>query len=833
MRKAGIVAAVVGFLLLIAVLLLPRLVSLDSFRPRIVAVLEEKTGRTIGLSGLSLSLFPGIGVKVTQLTVSGDARHPGEQLLSVPEAEIRLAIAPLFSGRTEFTKFILRRPEIRFRRYLDGTHSATDIVARLAKEEKPVAAAPAEKPGEAVAVAVKEIRVEEAKLFFRQEEKAGKDSAWELSPFTLRVSGIGETQKEIEVRTRIEGRVRGDISFTGRVAGERDSGTGRPAAPFRGEGTLFGQKVAVEGKVFPSQQPFAVDLAISFPGVDMAKIPAMFPDPPEGLAKARLEGVVPLSVNVAGTLASPEFTVKADLTRMGATLGADPELRKVVDTPCTIAATGRYSPDRLILSNMELRFPPLSVTGNAVVNPGTGGREWAISAKIPSLADFGKIPGGGMLSKWSPAGRLTAAGKGRLDRTGGKERYEIAVDLGDVGFQVPGRRIELRAVTGRVELADGAVRFRPLAGLLDGQRFSLQGDAALGGKPAGEVDFRMAYLDVDALFPPEEAGGKKEGKEPAPKKEGTKAEKSREVNARVNLAIDAGKARGVEFQNLRGKVRYEGGTLFLDSVNARMYGGDVALSGRLGLGAPSPDFRVKVAVKDLAAEEILSRKTTIKDFLSGPVTLSAEIGGGMKDFADFSRTGAGSGSVKIAGGKIKGVDLLGTAAGLAGLGAIAAGALPGRAGRGDTVFSDLSADFRVENGKIKSEALRILSEKMGLTGSAAIGFDRTIDFRGVLRLSREMSDRVRGGAGKFLVGEDGRVEIPLVMTGPLTSPAVSIDPAALAAGAAKKVLRGLTGAIPGIGTAPGTDNAAPGKKPQKEDPFREVEGIFKKILPGK
>src|SRR4030042_336141 len=445
MRKAGIVAAVVGFFLVIAVLLLPRLVSLDSFRPRIVAALEEKTGRTIGLSGLSLSLFPGIGVKVTQLTVSGDARHPGERLLSVPEAEIRLAIAPLFSGRTEFTKFILRRPEVRVRRYLDGTHSATDIVARLAKEEKPTAAAPAEKPKEKVAVAVREIRVEEAKLFFRQEEKAGRDSAWEISPFTLRVSGIGETQKEIEVKTRIEGRVRGDISLVVRVAGGREAGTGRPADAPRGGGALFGQKVAVEGTVFPSQQPFAVDLAISFPGVEMGKIQAMFPDPPERRAKARLEGVVPLSVNVAGTLGSPGFIVKADLTRMGATLSADPELRKVVDAPCTIAATGRHSP---------------------------GPR------------------------------RLPAAGKGRRDRTGERERYEIAVDLGDVGFQVPGRRIELRAVDGRVELKDGAGRFRPLGGLLNGQRFSLQGEVALGGKPAGEVDFRMAYLGVEALFPP-------------------------------------------------------------------------------------------------------------------------------------------------------------------------------------------------------------------------------------------------------------------------------------------------------------------------------------------
>jgi hypothetical protein len=227
-----------------------------------------------------------------------------------------------------------------------------------------------------------------------------------------------------------------------------------------------------------------------------------------------------------------------------------------------------------------------------------------------------------------------------------------------------------------------------------------------------------------------------------------------------------------------------------------MYGEEVVLSGRLGLGAPSPDFRMKVAVKDLAAEEILSRKTSLADFLSGPVSLSADIGGGMKDFDDFARTGAGSGSVKIAGGRIKGVDLLATAAGLAGLGAVATGAPSGPAGKGETKFSDLLAGFREENGKIKTEALQILSEKMGLKGSAVIGFDRTIDFRGVLRLSREMSERVRGGAGH-------------------------------------KVLRGLTGRISGIGAAPGTDNATPAKKPQKEDPLREVEGLFRKILPGK
>src|SRR5512142_1647411 len=112
MRKAAIAAAAVALVLVLAAVLVPRLVSLESLKPRVVAALEEKTGRKIGLARISLTLFPGIGVKVSGLSVSGDLRHPDETLLSVPEGQIRLAIAPLFSGRAEFSRFILKRPRI-------------------------------------------------------------------------------------------------------------------------------------------------------------------------------------------------------------------------------------------------------------------------------------------------------------------------------------------------------------------------------------------------------------------------------------------------------------------------------------------------------------------------------------------------------------------------------------------------------------------------------------------------------------------------------------------------------------------------------------------------
>jgi len=340
---------------------------------------------------------------------------------------------------------------------------------------------------------------------------------------------------------------------------------------------------------------------------------------------------------------------------------------------------------------------------------------------------------------------------------------------------------------------------------------------------------------VDALFPPGSKG--KVEKEGPPAKPAKEERRNREISAHVDVAIDAGKARGVEFTKLKGVARYEKGNLYLDSVTARMYGGDVAVSGVVGLASPAPDFKIKLAVKELAVEEILSRKTSLKDFLSGPLSLSADIGGGMKDFADFSRTASGSGSVKVTGGKIKGLDLLSTAAGLAGLPALVPGgrAAQGAAAKGETSFSDFSASFRVEGGKIRTESLRLLSGTLGLTGKAAVGFDRTLDFQGVLRLSKEMSARVRGTAGKFLVGPEGEVEIPLVMSGPVTSPAVSLDAAALAKGIGERYLKEAIGGMSGPSPPPGAGGAAkeaPATKPGTADPLKEAEGLFRKLLPG-
>lgn len=835
MRRAAAVAAIAVLVLGLLVLLIPRFISLDALKPRIVAALEERTGRRVALAGIRLALFPGIGVRVTGVTVSGDPGRPGEHLLSVPEAEIRLAILPLLNGRAVFTTIILRRPAILFREYADGTHSATEIANRLAREE-PAPSPPGGK--EKVAVRLSTVRIEDAAFSLRVEEPGGKETRWDVAPLSFSLSGIGERRHDFSLAMRLSGAVRGEIAFAGRATLESGPVVDPAMFDVAGKGKLFGQPVALEGKMSaPVKAPAEVDLGFVLSRVAMDEIPKTFGAPPAWLKRLEPEGRAVVKGRVVGNLQAMGFELDADLAQAGWTVG--PEIKKFIDTPCDVVIQGHRFPDLLVVSNAEVRFPPLLLIANAAYAPSTGAREWRASARISSLKEFARSRGG-ELARYHPKGRVTASGRGKKASASAPDAWAVSVDLGDVGFHSAERRYDFREMSGHVEADPAGISFLPLAGLFNGQRFTLRGPVALGGAPRGELEFRMGYLDVDALFPSSGAtDGKEKGRGKARHEEEKGAGKGEGISAfsaRAKVRVDAGKVRGLEFTDLSGLVTYEKGVLLLDSVRARLFGGEATVSGRIGFAVPSPDFRVKVAARDISAAKLLGRNTSLGEFLSGKASFAGEIGGGVKDFADFARTAAGKGSFRVAGGKIKNVDLLATAASLSGLSGLLPG-VPAGAGRvfpGETAFSDLSADFRVEGGKIRTDALRIASDRLGLSGNAAIGFDRTLDFRGVLRLSRELSEKAEGQAGKFLRGPGGRVEIPLVMSGPLTAPAVAIDAEALAAGLAGKVLRGVMERL--TGPPPGEEKAreapkGPEESPERKEPRQGIEGLFEKILP--
>jgi uncharacterized protein involved in outer membrane biogenesis len=72
------------------------------------ATVKEETGRDLTISGpVSLNIFPSIGVKAEQVTLSNASWAADDHMLSVKQLELDVKLFPLFSKRVEVSRIIL------------------------------------------------------------------------------------------------------------------------------------------------------------------------------------------------------------------------------------------------------------------------------------------------------------------------------------------------------------------------------------------------------------------------------------------------------------------------------------------------------------------------------------------------------------------------------------------------------------------------------------------------------------------------------------------------------------------------------------------------------
>ena len=118
----GIVAGILVVLVIAAVILIPRFVDVQKYKPRIEQVVAEKTGRPFELGGeIDLSVFPWIGVRLTDLRLGNPKGFEEPDFVSVDSFEVRLKLMPLLTRNIEVKTFAVEGPRILLEKRKDGT----------------------------------------------------------------------------------------------------------------------------------------------------------------------------------------------------------------------------------------------------------------------------------------------------------------------------------------------------------------------------------------------------------------------------------------------------------------------------------------------------------------------------------------------------------------------------------------------------------------------------------------------------------------------------------------------------------------------------------------
>ena len=96
-----------------AVLLIPRFVDVQQYKPRMEKMISEATGRPFSLSeDLKLSLFPWVGVSLSDIQLGNPPGFKESSFVSVHSFKVKVKLLPLFSRDIQVKEFIMDGPRL-------------------------------------------------------------------------------------------------------------------------------------------------------------------------------------------------------------------------------------------------------------------------------------------------------------------------------------------------------------------------------------------------------------------------------------------------------------------------------------------------------------------------------------------------------------------------------------------------------------------------------------------------------------------------------------------------------------------------------------------------
>ncbi len=133
MKRLLIAAGILVGLFVLALVLVPLLINVDSYRPDVETKLSAALGRTVHIGKLEASLLSG-GAKASDISISDDPAFNKDPFLKAGSVEIGLELLPLiFSKQIRVTSISVENPEIVLLRNVAGKWNYSSLGGPAAK----------------------------------------------------------------------------------------------------------------------------------------------------------------------------------------------------------------------------------------------------------------------------------------------------------------------------------------------------------------------------------------------------------------------------------------------------------------------------------------------------------------------------------------------------------------------------------------------------------------------------------------------------------------------------------------------------------------------------
>ena len=182
-------------LVIIALLIVPSFVDLQSYKPRIEKMVSDATGRPFSIGGdIDLSLFPWVGFSTSDIRLGNSPGFKEKDLASVKSIEVRVKLIPLISKDIQVKRFIVEEPRIAMEKNKRGRTNWEDLGKKspegAPKPPKEKEKAPEGGPGEGLPIkglAVGEFAITKGSLIWMDHSKGERK---EISDLNLQLKDV-------------------------------------------------------------------------------------------------------------------------------------------------------------------------------------------------------------------------------------------------------------------------------------------------------------------------------------------------------------------------------------------------------------------------------------------------------------------------------------------------------------------------------------------------------------------------------------------------------------------------------------------------------------------
>jgi AsmA protein len=273
--------AAVFILCFLALLIVPRFVDLDDYKPQIESKVSEATGRPFTLGGdLKLSLFPWAGVAFSDLRLGAPPQFKEKDFITIESFEFQVKLLPLLFKDIQVKRFVLVGPKIVLEKSKDGKanwqglgKAGTEVAAEPEVKEK----APKEKGKGDIPIkslAVETFSIEDGEILLIDH---ARNERRQLKKLSLELDGISQ---ERPIRLSLSGLVddkpfslKGKIGPLGKKPGEGSVALDLSASIFE---TVIAK---VQGQITDAATHLAYDVNVQVEPFSPRKLATAFGKP--------------------------------------------------------------------------------------------------------------------------------------------------------------------------------------------------------------------------------------------------------------------------------------------------------------------------------------------------------------------------------------------------------------------------------------------------------------------------------------------------------------------------------------------------------------------------